>query len=244
MQLMNVTGLSRDNVASHLQKHRLGLKRGRSRKRASGAAGKNKARRKTAFADEAAAAESGSRQAGGADCGAAGRTEALHEREGSNPHGNCGSEHGRGNDGSNGRAAGNEPLYGSDDGAGMGSDNRNSACVELATADVQNRQHAVPTMAALGQPAGPSSAAAALAAVLPLGQHCTPEGAAPRSGGGSNGEAGGSGWAPASGGGASRVGSSRATVGSGNGVNAIVDVGSRLGKDAHQAAMDAVAALR
>lgn len=33
MQLMNVSGLSRDNVASHLQKHRLGLKRGKSRKR-------------------------------------------------------------------------------------------------------------------------------------------------------------------------------------------------------------------
>lgn len=30
---MNVSGLSRDNVASHLQKHRLGLKRGKSRKR-------------------------------------------------------------------------------------------------------------------------------------------------------------------------------------------------------------------
>jgi hypothetical protein len=30
---MNVNGLSRDNVASHLQKHRLGLKRGRARKR-------------------------------------------------------------------------------------------------------------------------------------------------------------------------------------------------------------------
>lgn len=38
VQLMNVSGLSRDNVASHLQKHRLGLKRGKSRKRRAPAA--------------------------------------------------------------------------------------------------------------------------------------------------------------------------------------------------------------
>lgn len=33
LKLMNASGLSRDNVASHLQKHRLGLKRGRSKRR-------------------------------------------------------------------------------------------------------------------------------------------------------------------------------------------------------------------
>jgi hypothetical protein len=238
LQLMNVSGLSRDNVASHLQKHRLGLKRSRFRKRAAAPPGKGKARRKSAAAADAAlaphAAEHCDDQAG---TRAAQRRlqqerdeEALDEREGSNPRANDGScDPGEGNDGSNGRA-GDGHHNGSDDGGGVGSDNRHSACVENANAHSQREVPESRRVVAGAHAASLADAAGANAPPpleAPPAQH-TPQRAGSGSGVGSNGEGKGSGTAPPSAGGGSRFGSSRATAGSGNAA-AATDVGSRPG---------------
>ena len=254
LQLMNVTGLSRDNVASHLQKHRLGLKRGRTRKRRDGTpSSKSKSRRKASQAANASPSERGNARydtAAGGGCddsydphldqagGQWGDVNELNEREGSNPRANDGtSDPGRGNDGSNGRE-GDDQQDCSDDGAGAGSDNRNSACVETAPAHcapevLVNRHTAAATVAMIGAQANAANAVgdARPSAPSPDGQQQgTPDYEGVGSGAGSNGEGKNSGSAPASAGGASRVGSSRGTVASGNAAAAAAaagDVGSR-----------------
>jgi hypothetical protein len=140
VQLMNVSGLSRDNVASHLQKYRMGFKRSRPRKRSApepgefvAAGASATARRKHRKRSFTALTEPElNRSPGELACGsdveadqAREQAEArAKEREGSNPNANEGSC------GVGGAAGFN--ASGSDDGAGAGSDNRNSEFLETA----------------------------------------------------------------------------------------------------------------
>ena len=253
---MNVSGLSRDNVASHLQKHRLGLKRGRTRKRRTDSAppAKPKSRRKGGHASEAGALTAGGSEdqraadadnladgngASAAAVGAAGYAdfECLdqagsneQEREGSNPRNNDGScDRGEGNNGSNGRTSGRYDHIGerSDDGVGAGSDNRNSACIENAHAlaaqlDKPAKYHGDGAVSGEAGAGAPAHAPSPPAQPSPLDQSRFGSGA------GSNGDKGSGNAQPRSAVCGSRVGSSRATMGSAaNNVNATADVGSR-----------------
>ena len=255
-QLMNVSGLNRDNVASHLQKHRLGLKRGRSRRRQAGSAAKVKARRKGGVAADATPAhgadaeqldgEHGPSPGGGTSeldahtqQGTQARTgTAQHwqdqagsnEREGSNQRerGHGGSNEGNGE--CTGRDQGAER---SDDGNGAGSDNRNSCIDDAKTQQGQDPRHPSPVAGLVGSN-GCAQAGAVVAAMQgmrtaaplpPTRQHTSPDQECFGSGAGSNGELKHSGSAPASGGIHSRIGSSRATAGSGNAA-ATADIGS------------------
>eukprot|EP00892_Ulva_mutabilis_P007680 jgi/Ulvmu1/5284/UM022_0078.1 len=140
LKLMNVSGLSRDNVASHLQKHRLGLKRGKSRKRRQSTLQGMK--NKSFKGEDGTAADQAYANEFAADEGmhdmaemAAQEREAAKSCDTSKPVGNEmqsaePSREGEGNDceGSNERDdcdANEGPA--SDDGAGAGSDNR-TAC--------------------------------------------------------------------------------------------------------------------
>ena len=240
---MNVSGLSRDNVASHLQKHRLGLKRGRSRKRRDYApAGKVKARRKCGHAasdasptpagasdDQCVGNDDGAADAHDVD--AAGTNPGGHmgrqcfdqagsneqEREGSNPRNNERScDRGEGANGSNGCTSGRYDHAGerSDDGVGAGSDNRMATCIEHAHALMAQPDQPAGRHAADAGAGGAANERACAASLLHSEQHVhTPPEHRSASGAGSDGDKGG-GSAPPSAGAGSRVGGSRATMGS------------------------------
>jgi hypothetical protein len=139
LQLMNVSGLSRDNVASHLQKYRMGLKRCRPRLKrsdpdpavlvaagASATAKEKHCKRSSTGLMDSACDRGTAELICGSDVEADQAREQAEaracEREGSNPNAN--------EDSCGGTAAFN--ASGSDDGAGAGSDNRNSTFMETA----------------------------------------------------------------------------------------------------------------
>ena len=278
VQLMNVSGLSRDNVASHLQKHRLGLKRGRARKRkqtdasappkrhrrkGAAAAGAAAARVEAAAITAAAAAPDAAATAADGvaapddakgtppaapPAAAAGDActpaqwadqEGSNEREGSNPRvddGSCEPDD-RNAVASNRRAFGELAGSGSDDGAGAGSDNRHSACVEHVSATLRSADGA--TTAAAGpvprRTAGGEAETAACAGDTAGGTATPPELSVARQGSNDANKASADDTKGSAG--------SGATAGSGNGPPAPAPVASAEAPDGAPHASSAPAAM-